>query len=68
LGPCIRDDAALTVRGANGNSVNNLRNFNNVRNIRSPDVARLHDTFMMPALFDRKANDADASAKSPYLR
>jgi hypothetical protein len=56
------------VRGANGNSVNNLRNFNNVRNIRSPDVARLHDTFMMPALFDRKANDADASAKSPYLR
>ena len=37
-----------------------IGNFNNLRNIRSPDVVLLHSAFMMPALFARKASDADA--------
>jgi len=45
-----------------GRTPYNLRSFNNLRNIRSPDVVRFRDTFMMPALFARKASDADAQS------
>jgi hypothetical protein len=39
--------------------VPNLRNFNNLCNIRSPDVVAT-GYLIMPALFVRKASDADA--------
>jgi hypothetical protein len=47
-------------------ATNNLRNFNNLRNIRSPAVVPPHDAFMMPALFARKASDADAPNLNPW--